>query len=129
MYDSVMVPCPKCGRESEFQTKSGPCLLRTYSLKNAPTDVLEDVNRHAPNFCPDCKTRFMVELTEQTFELRQRVSDEFLLEIIECDPKTWRAERIIEMARDLIEARSQIGGLIGQVGVRLVAKSVICQDD
>lgn len=60
MYDSVMVPCPTCGELSEFQSKGGACLLRTYSLDEAPGDVLLDVNRHAPNTCENCSTTFEV---------------------------------------------------------------------
>jgi len=62
MYDSVNVPCPKCGTESEFQSKGGDCLLNVYTLDNCPMDVLSDVNRHAPNDCEKCGTRFYVKI-------------------------------------------------------------------
>jgi len=58
-YDSVMAPCPKCGKEMEFQSKSGPCELKTFSLKDAPEDVLYNVNRHSPAEC-DCGCLFFV---------------------------------------------------------------------
>lgn len=51
MFDSVMVPCPKCGTEMEFQTKGGECLLLRYTLENAPEDAMSDVNRLAPTEC------------------------------------------------------------------------------
>jgi endogenous inhibitor of DNA gyrase (YacG/DUF329 family) len=59
-YDRVMVPCPKCGEKAEFQSKSGECTLAAYELREAPADVLEDVNRHAPYECEKCQTHFMV---------------------------------------------------------------------
>jgi hypothetical protein len=59
MYDTIMVPCPKCDVRAGFQTKSGPCTLATYALEDAPDDVLLDVNRHAPMHC-DCGTIFSV---------------------------------------------------------------------
>lgn len=62
MFDRVMVPCPKCGTESEFQSKGGDCTLRDYTLENAPADVLLDVNRHAPNTCKECGTVFAVKV-------------------------------------------------------------------
>ena len=65
MFDSVMVPCPKCGTKSEFQSKSGDCACLTYELADAPADVLEDVNRHAPNVCKKCGTSYHVKLTEE----------------------------------------------------------------
>lgn len=62
MYDTVMVRCPQCGVPAEFQSKSGICALATYSLDEAPDDVLRDVNRHAPATCAKCGARFGVEI-------------------------------------------------------------------
>jgi len=53
MYDVVLVNCPKCGKENEFQSKSGSCTLSYYKFKECPDDVFEDINRHAPYKC-DC---------------------------------------------------------------------------
>lgn len=61
MYDSVMVNCPKCGEESEFQSKSGDCMLEVYNLDNCPEDVLRNVNRHSPNKC-ECGVFFGVDV-------------------------------------------------------------------
>jgi len=36
MHDSVWVKCPKCKTKNEFQSKSGDCFLRNYSLKKCP---------------------------------------------------------------------------------------------
>jgi hypothetical protein len=59
-FDSVMVPCPKCGERREFQSKSGDCSLAVYDLEAAPLSVLADVNRHAPLPCGKCGTSFEV---------------------------------------------------------------------
>lgn len=59
-YDSVMVPCPKCGERREFQSKSGDCNLASYNLEEAPVDVLADVNRHGARRCDGCGTLFEV---------------------------------------------------------------------
>lgn len=59
-YDTVMVPCPKCGRKEAFQSKGGDCLLRDFDLDEAPADVLSDVNRHGPATCECCGTLFHV---------------------------------------------------------------------
>jgi hypothetical protein len=63
MFDTVMVRCPRCGEKSEFQSKSGKCLLNVYELDDCPKDVLADVNRHAPNICEYCETVFAVDLS------------------------------------------------------------------
>ena len=62
MYDSVMVRCPKCGEEHEFQSKSGECLLNVYTLGNCPDDVMANVNRHSPYKC-GCGTTFQVDIS------------------------------------------------------------------
>jgi hypothetical protein len=60
LYDIVKVPCPTCGTTSEFQTKSGACNMEVYELDDCPPDVITDVNRHAPNTCQKCKTKYGV---------------------------------------------------------------------
>ena len=61
MFDSVMVPCPNCGTTNEFQSKGGDCVLATYSLEDAPFNVLSDVNRW-PVSCRRCGTGYRVEV-------------------------------------------------------------------
>ena len=62
MYDSVMVPCPKCGTKIEFQSKGGNLDMMVYELDEAPSDVLSDINRHAPYCCPTCKHNVIVDI-------------------------------------------------------------------
>lgn len=38
-FDSVIVNCPKCGEEIEFQTKSGMCQLKRYSIDHVPVEI------------------------------------------------------------------------------------------
>lgn len=61
MFDSVYVQCPNCGKEAEFQSKGGSCILASYTLFNAPADVLSDVNRHGPVEC-SCGVRFEIQV-------------------------------------------------------------------
>ena len=70
MFDSIYVKCPNCGTKEEFQTKGGDCLLRCYNLKDAPSDVLADVNRHSPYTCRKCGTQFAV-------DIKNRISIEY----------------------------------------------------
>ncbi len=62
MYDTVIVPCPKCGKKEEFQSKSGECCLRVVELNECPVDILANVNRHSPYTC-DCGIVFEVDLS------------------------------------------------------------------
>jgi hypothetical protein len=43
MYDSVMVNCPECGAEVEFQSKSGDCLLMVYHASGVPSEIARDI--------------------------------------------------------------------------------------
>jgi len=61
MFDIVIVPCPECGEEHFFQSKSGECFLQVVMLDECPSDILEGVNRHSPYTC-DCGTMFEVDL-------------------------------------------------------------------
>jgi len=63
MFDSVWVKCPKCGKEEEFQSKSGKRLCDHYDLSNCPDDVFQDINRHSPHDCVKCGTLFAVDMT------------------------------------------------------------------
>ena len=67
LYDSVMVPCPRCGKEHEFQSKSGDCILEVYTLENCPGDVLLNVNRHAPKCA--CGVSFRIDIANRVPEL------------------------------------------------------------
>lgn len=62
MFDSVRVPCPKCGTIHLAQSKGGSCILAEYNLHDAPSNTLLDVNRH-PMKCEKCGFSFRVELT------------------------------------------------------------------
>ena len=73
IYDTVLVPCPKCGGVEYAQSKSGECELKDYALDDAPLDVLVDVNRHAPFQCERCSTVFEVnEKTRKSVECKRR---------------------------------------------------------
>jgi ribosomal protein S27AE len=41
-FDSIIVECPACGTEVEFQTKAGDCNLDRFTLEEAPLIVLAD---------------------------------------------------------------------------------------
>lgn len=66
MFDTVLVPCPRCGLEAEFQSKSGPCELMCTKLAETTLEILIDVNRHAPVRCKSCGVRFEVRRTKAT---------------------------------------------------------------
>lgn len=77
MYDSVMVNCPKCGQENEFQSKSGECLLYVYTLENCPKDVLLNVNRHSPQKCYNCGFNHEVDIENRKAVI---ASDDFKIQ-------------------------------------------------
>jgi len=63
-FDTVAINCPKCGEGQDIQSKGGLCSLSYYeSLAATPSDVLSDINRHAPFTCEKCGCRFDVKVT------------------------------------------------------------------
>ncbi len=69
MFDTILVPCPKCTALKEAQSKSGSCELNVFQLQECPQDVLEDVNRHAPFQCSKCGAWFAVKLSAEVKEV------------------------------------------------------------
>ena len=43
MFDSLMVPCPKCGAKVEFQSKAGDCVMAEYTMGECPNVILADL--------------------------------------------------------------------------------------
>lgn len=43
VYNSIYVPCPDCGNNIEFQSKSGSCQLSTYSISDCPEKEVEGI--------------------------------------------------------------------------------------
>lgn len=54
MFDSVWIPCPKCGTDVEFQSKGGECLLISFTLDTAPPRVIADILGDT-GWCTECK--------------------------------------------------------------------------
>jgi len=78
LFDSVMVRCPNCGVEGEFQSKGADCpYLKVYHLEKneVPNDVLLDINRHGPITC-ECGTKYQVELDVKITHKTVVVADE-----------------------------------------------------
>lgn len=54
MFDSLYLPCPRCGEGVEFQSKADECSMTVWrSVDDAPTDVLYDV-MNEPAYCRKC---------------------------------------------------------------------------
>jgi uncharacterized protein YbaR (Trm112 family) len=60
MFDSLIVACPKCHKELEFQSKSGSCGLDVYNADNLPPEVAIGMNGDIIK-CQHCKTNFRLE--------------------------------------------------------------------
>ena len=43
VFYELLVTCTKCGTDVTFQSKSGPCLLSTYSIHDIPQSVLSGI--------------------------------------------------------------------------------------
>ena len=75
MFDTVRLQCPYCDQMTEEQTKSGPCMLHTYTLKTAPAGVMAGIT--GPICCQECGKTFMVDyVSKPKFEIRQLTPEE-----------------------------------------------------
>ena len=63
MFDSLIVRCPECGKNIEFQSKSGDCNLDEYRLDNCPAAILGSL----ANTSETCECGRVVTLRVQTF--------------------------------------------------------------
>ena len=88
MFDTVLVPCPKCGTKEEFQSKSGECFLQVVELENCPPDIFADINRHSPYSCSNCDSTFQVDL-----KTRKSILTSEIKEVSENNLETVQAEQ------------------------------------
>jgi uncharacterized Zn finger protein len=63
MFDTISVDCPKCSAKLHVQTKTGPCVLNTYSLDEIPVDMAEYLDGTIDN-CGHCGYVFHIVLAE-----------------------------------------------------------------
>ena len=60
MYDSLNAKCPSCGKDLEFQSKSGPCAMFSFEKDNLPPDVAIGLNGDIVR-CQFCNKRILLE--------------------------------------------------------------------
>lgn len=64
MFDSVIVECPKCQGELEYQSKAGECLLHRYPIDAVPMEIAADIDGEW-DYCETCKESFQIRLPFQ----------------------------------------------------------------
>ena len=52
-FDSLIVKCPQCKHDIEFQSKAGKCFLNDFSLEDCPTEILGDLHNQTET-CQNC---------------------------------------------------------------------------
>ena len=53
LYDSVLVKCPQCQNEVEFQSKAGECQLNLYHIDSVPIAIASSLNNKMEE-CEEC---------------------------------------------------------------------------
>ena len=61
MFDTVMIKCPHCGDELEFQTKSGECVLSYFTQEAIPPEIARDLNGISDE-CYHCGEKIKLEV-------------------------------------------------------------------
>jgi len=57
MFDTVIIKCPYCTIELEWQSKAGPCHLNHYHADNCPESVGRDLDGEVV-CCSGCDKKF-----------------------------------------------------------------------
>jgi len=63
VFDSVNVPCPKCGDHQEVQSSGGAGMGENFDMESCPDNILIGTNNHTPLICDRCGTEFEIKLT------------------------------------------------------------------
>lgn len=53
-FDSIIVRCPECGADVEFQTKAGRCVMAVHSPEEVPTEIACDFRDGRTERCGSC---------------------------------------------------------------------------
>ena len=64
-FDTLCFQCPSCGKETSKQSKADRCMLKNYSLSDAPLSVLADINDEGKEgrlHCEHCGIRLQLEV-------------------------------------------------------------------
>lgn len=95
-FDRVWVPCPNCGKPTEFQSKSGPCTLADYTTDDCPPDVLKGLDGSAT--CEACGEGVFLSKPVNREAFIEKVVDELIdcarwgTDIAGRDVETWAIE-------------------------------------
>lgn len=75
MFDTVYLTCPHCNEEIDCQTKSGECMLNSYTIDNMPMSIPSAMLGF--NHCYRCQKAFEVEMvTKPTYRVIKGTYDE-----------------------------------------------------
>ena len=72
MYDCVVAKCSKCNEIVEFQSKSGKCLLISYSPESVPPEIAADINGEIIS-CLNCDTLLKITIIEPINRVKMHI--------------------------------------------------------
>ena len=64
-FDTLCFQCPSCAEIISEQSKAGECSLSSYSLENAPLNIIADINYYGKKgqlYCEHCKVQLELEV-------------------------------------------------------------------
>jgi len=59
-FDTLLIPCPSCGKVRHEQSKAGSCILVDYSIDEAPANILADLSGTV-FICKRCAANFKIQ--------------------------------------------------------------------
>ena len=64
MFNTILVPCPNCGEEIEFQTKSGTRMLERYNISRVPEEEVRGILGRTTE-CIECGYTIEIEVIQK----------------------------------------------------------------
>ncbi len=65
-FDSIVVDCPNCGSQVEFQSKAGDCRGNTYTIDKVPTMIAASIDGNVE--CCSCGYELRIKRARPKYE-------------------------------------------------------------
>ena len=67
MFNTIIVECPNCGKEIEFQTKSGTKMLERYYIDKVPEEEIQGILGQTER-CYECNQIIEIEPVHREYK-------------------------------------------------------------
>ena len=73
-FNYIIVNCPNCQTEVEFQSKSGSCQMERYHISEVPLADMRSIISSS-QFCPECGTKVIIGTGEKKWDFSNLIKE------------------------------------------------------